>query len=154
GMQIASVLESIEALPPGLYGMRIEDKKAGNGKPSYEVSLEEVRLEDVVARMNRFKRADERPFEAVKVVSEFNQRAYELFGRPLVENVANEYGAKLAREFHPLRWQRWAISDLNPALWWLGPTAEAVKAQRQALPPEDPARKVDATVSELASAWL
>jgi uncharacterized protein DUF3141 len=118
------------------------------------VSLVEVRLEDVVARMNRFQRADERPFEAVKVVSEFNQRAYELFGRPVVENLTNEYSAKVAREFHPLRWQRWAISDLNPSLWWLGPTAEAVKAQRQALPPDDPARKMDATVSELTSAWL
>ena len=154
GTQIASVLESIEALPPGLYGMQITENKSGNGKPSYEVSLIEVRLEDVVARMNRFKRADERPFEAVKVVSEFNQRAYELFGRPIVENLANEYGAKLAREFHPLRWQRWAISDLNPALWWLAPAAEAVKAQRQAVDQDDPARKVDATVSELTSAAL
>jgi hypothetical protein len=154
GTQIASVLESIEALPPGLYGMKITEKNESNGKPAYEVSLVEVRLEDVVARMNRFKRADERPFEAVKAVSEFNQRAYELFGRPIVEAVANEYGAKLSREFHPLRWQRWAVSDLNPALWWLAPTAQAVKAQRQALPPDHPARKAEATVSEVANASL
>jgi hypothetical protein len=84
------------------------------GKPSYEVSFVEAAPGRCVARLNRYKRADERPFEAVKAVSEFNQRAYELFGRPVVETVANEYGAKLAREFHPLRWQRWAISDLNP----------------------------------------
>ncbi|HUH94544.1 MAG TPA: DUF3141 domain-containing protein [Casimicrobiaceae bacterium] len=154
GAQIASVLESIEALPPGLYGMQIAEKKGGDGKPAYEVNLVETRLEDVVARLNRFKRADERPFEAVKVVSEFNQRAYELFGRPVIEMLANEYGAKLSREFHPLRWQRWAISDLNPWLWWLAPAAEAVKAQRQALPPDHPARKVEATVSELTSASL
>ena len=154
GRQIASVLESIEALPPGLYGMQIAEQKDGDGKPAYEVSLVEVRLEDVVARMNRFKRADERPFEAVKAVSEFNQRAYELFGRPVVESLANEYGAKLSREFHPLRWQRWAISDLNPALWWLAATAEAVKAQRQALPADDPARKMEAAVSESTSAGL
>jgi pimeloyl-ACP methyl ester carboxylesterase len=154
GTQIASVLNSIEALPPGLYGMQIAEKKDGDGKPAYEVSLVEVRLEDVVARMNRYKRADERAFEAVKALSEFNQRAYELFGRPVVETVANEYGAKLAREFHPLRWQRWAISDLNPGLWWLAPSAQAVKAQRQALPPDHPARKAESTVSELTSASL
>ena len=154
GTQIASVLNSIEALPPGLYGMQIAEKKDGDGKPAYEVSLVEVRLEDVVARMNRFKRADERPFEAVKVVSEFNQRAYELFGRPVIEMLANEYGAKLSREFHPLRWQRWAISDLNPWLSWLAPTAQAIKAQRQALPPDHPARKAESTVSELTSASL
>jgi hypothetical protein len=104
--------------------------------------------------MNRFKRADERPFEAVKAVSEFNQRAYELFGRPVIEMLANEYGAKLSREFHPLRWQRWAISDLNPWLWWLAPSAQTVKAQRQALPPDHPVRKAESTVSELTSASL
>jgi hypothetical protein len=72
----------------------------------------------------------------------------------VVEALANEYAAKLSRDFHPLRWQRWAISDLNPWLSWLGPAAEAVKAQRQALPAEHPAREVDATVSELTSAAL
>ena len=154
GTQIASVLESIEALPPGLYGMQIAEQKDRSGKPAYEVSFVELRLEDIVARLNRFKRADERPFEAVKAVSEFNQRAYELFGRPLVQALANEYGAKLSREFHPLRWQRWAFSDLNPWLWWLAPAAKAVKAQRQALGPDDPARKAESRVSELTSASL
>ena len=154
GTQIASVLKSIEALPPGLYGMQIAEQKDRSGKPAYEVSFVELRLEDIVARLNRFKRADERPFEAVKAVSEFNQRAYELFGRPLVQALSNEYGAKLSREFHPLRLQRWAISDLNPWLWWLAPAAQAVKAQRQALAPDDPARKLESAVSELTSASL
>jgi hypothetical protein len=118
------------------------------------VSFVELRLEEIVARLNRFKREDERPFKAVKAVSEFNQRAYELFGRPLVQALSNEYTAKLSRQFHPLRWQRWSISDLNPGLWWLAPTAEAVKAQRQALGPEDPARKLESSVSGLTSATL
>lgn len=154
GVQIASVLKSIEALPPGLYGMQIAEKQDGGGKPGYEVSFVELRLEEVVARMNRFKRADEKPFQAVKVVSEFNQRAYELFGRPLVEALSNDYSATLSREFHPLRLQRWAISDLNPFLWWLAPAAQAVKAQRQALEPDDPARRVESMLSELTSASL
>ena len=148
------MLESIEALPPGLYGMRIAEQKDSGGKPAYEVSLVELRLEDMLPRLNRFKRVDEKAFEAVNVVAEFNQRAYELFGRPLVKAFANEYGAKLSREFHPLRWQRWAFSDLNPWLGWLAPAAEAVKAQRQAVGPDDPARKVESGVSELTSASL
>ena len=154
GTQIASVLKSIEALPPGLYGMQIAEQKERNGKPSYEVNFVELRLEEIVARLNRFKRIDERPFEAVKVVSEFNQRAYELFGRPLVQALSNDYAAKLLRQFHPLRLQRWSVSDLNPALWWLGPTAEAVKAQRQPLGPETPARKLESEVSEMTNASL
>jgi hypothetical protein len=154
GTQIASVLKSIEALPPGLYGMQIKEKKDGDGKPTYEVSFVELRLEEIVGRLNRFKRADERPFEAVKVVSEVNQRAYELFGRPLVQAVSNEYGAKLSREFHPLRFQRWSFSDLNPWLGWLAPAAQAVRAQRKAVAPDDPARKAEAAASEVISASL
>ena len=60
--------------------------------------------------LNRFERADEKPFEAVAAVSEFNQRAYELFAQPFVQAMSNEYTAKLARQFHPLRFQRWAFS--------------------------------------------
>ena len=154
GTQIASVLKSIEALPPGLYGMQIAEKKGAAGKPSYEVSLTEMRLEEVVARFNRFERADEKPFEAANVVSEFNQRLYELFGRPIVKTFANEYAAKLSREFHPLRFQRWAFSDLNPWLSWLGPAAQAVKAQRKPAAPDHPARQIESTVSEMTNASL
>jgi len=152
--QIVSVLESIEALPPGLYGMQIAEQKGADGKPVYEVSFVEHRLEDIATRLNRFKRADEKPFEAVNAVSEFNQRAYELFAQPLVQALSNDYGAKLAREFHPLRLQRWVMSDLNPWLWWLGPVAQTVKAQRQAVDAGDPRRKAEKMGSELISASL
>src|SRR4029453_5190624 len=105
--QIVSVLQSIEALPPGLYGMRIDEGRDDNGEPSHDVSFEELQLEDIAKRLNRFEREDEQPFEAANAVSEFNQRAYELFGRPLVQALATEEGAQLQRIFHPLRWQRW-----------------------------------------------
>jgi pimeloyl-ACP methyl ester carboxylesterase len=152
--QIVSVLQTIERLPPGLYAMEINERKGSGREVAYDVRLVELRLEDVATRLNRFKREDERPFEAMNEISEFNQRAYELFGRPLVQAMSNEYGAKLARLLHPLRLQRWAFSDLNPALWWLGPAAQAVKAHRQALPAEDPARQAESIVSEVVSASL
>jgi pimeloyl-ACP methyl ester carboxylesterase len=154
GTQIVSVLKSIEALPPGLYGMKIAEQKDSAGKPQYDVSFVELRLEEISSRLNRFKRADERPFEAVKVISEFNQRAYELFGQPLVKAVSNEYAAKLSRQLHSLRFQRWAFSDLNPSLWWLAPAAQAVKAQRQSLDADHPVRKLESAVSEVTNASL
>jgi len=76
--QIVSVMKSIEALPPGLYGMEIEERKGPEGV-TYEVHFVERRLEEVVLRLNRFERVDERAFEAVEGVSDFNQHAYELF---------------------------------------------------------------------------
>ena len=155
GTQIASVLQSIEALPPGLYGMRIsEHAGAAAGTPAYEVSFDELRLEEISARLNRYERADEKPFEAAKAVSELNQRVYELFGRPLVQALANEFGAKVSRELHPLRLQRWAFSDLNPWLWWLGPAAQAVKAQRQPVEADHPLRQLEAAAAEITSAGL
>jgi pimeloyl-ACP methyl ester carboxylesterase len=152
--QLVEVMKSVEALPPGLYAMQITEKRGAQGKPVYEVSFSERRLEDVVKRLNRFVRADEKPFEAVEAVSDFNQRAYELFARPLVEAFTTEYGAKLSRDFHPLRFQRWVVSDLNPWLAWLGPAAEMAKARRQPLAPDEPARRAEAMLSELTSASL
>jgi len=152
--QIVSVLESIEALPPGLYGMQINPGKGGKGESQYEVTFVERTLEELVPRLNRFKRADEKPFEAVNAISDFNQRAYELFARPLIQSFSNEYSAKLQREFHPLRFQRWSLSDWNPWMWWLQQSAEVVKAQRKAVGADHPLRKSEQLVSELISASL
>lgn len=154
--QIVSVLQSIELLPPGLYGMRIEDggpqEEAGAG-PQYEVTFHEIELEEVAGRLNRFHREDERPFQAVAALSEFTQRAYELFAQPAVQAMSSEYSARLLREFHPLRVQNWAFSDLNPWLRWLAPAAEAVAANRLAMEHEHPLRRAEKGMAESASAW-
>jgi pimeloyl-ACP methyl ester carboxylesterase len=152
--QIVSVLKSIEALPPGLYAMRIKERKARTAEVQYEVEFEERRLEDVVARLNRFDRNDEKPFEAVAAISEFNQRAYELFLQPLVQSTASEYTAKLGRQLHPLRMQRWALSDLNPWLAWLAPAAKLVRAKRATVEPDNTLRKLEKTASSAISASL
>jgi hypothetical protein len=152
--QIVSVLKSIEALPPGLYGMQIKERKGRDGTPEYEVEFHERTLEEIVARLNRFERADEKPFEAVAEISEFNQRAYELFLQPLVQATSTEYAAKLRRQFHPLRFQRWALSDLNPWLAWLKPAAAAVKAQRQAVDGDNAVRRLEKAASATISASL
>jgi pimeloyl-ACP methyl ester carboxylesterase len=152
--QIVSVLKSVEELPPGLYGMEILEEKDSDGKPVYDVRFHERQLEEVVQRLNRFKRADEKPFEAVAAVSEFNQRAYELFAQPLVQAMSNDYTAKLSRSLHPLRATRWALSDLNPWLAWIGPAAEAVKAQRASLAADHPLRQLEKRGSQVLSASL
>ncbi len=152
--QIVSVLKSIEMLPPGLYGMEIRESKGAGGKPQYEVHFTERQLEEVVARLNRLQRADEKPFEAVAAVSEFNQRAYELFARPFVQALSTETAADLQRKLHPLRAQRWAVSDRNPWLRWLEPAAQAVQATRQAVDKEDPWRQAEAWGADLLSASL
>jgi pimeloyl-ACP methyl ester carboxylesterase len=152
--QIVSVLQTIERLPPGLYAMEIDQHAGADGKPVYEVEFRERELADVAERLNRFEREDEKPFEAVEAVSEFNQRAYELFARPLVQAMSNEFSAELLRRFHPLRVQHWALSDLNPWMAWLGPAAEWVRGHRHEVEPEQPLRQLEQVGSGILSANL
>jgi hypothetical protein len=107
-----------------------------------------------MAKLNRFERADEKPFQAVEAVSEFNQRAYELFLQPIVQSMSNEFTAKLSRQFHPLRVQRWALSDLNPWMAWLRPAAEMVRAQRKPVADSNAGRKIERAASATMSASL
>ncbi|WP_349570529.1 DUF3141 domain-containing protein [Azotobacter salinestris] len=154
--QIVEVLKSIEMLPPGLYGMAIQERPGAGGRMEYEVEFHEHRLEEVSARLNRLQRADEKPFEAVVALSDLNQRRYELFVRPWVQLVTNERSAELMRQLHPLRLQRWGFSARNPWLWWLAPTAAMVRTQRQALEVDrdDLPHHGERLASELISASL
>ncbi|MGB3428910.1 MAG: DUF3141 domain-containing protein, partial [Burkholderiaceae bacterium] len=152
--QIVSVLKSIEALTPGLYAMAIKEHVGRGGKTEYEVEFTERSLEEVAAHANRFGRVDEKPFEAVAAISEFNQRAYELFLQPFVEATSNEFTAKLRRQFHPLRWQRWMLSDLNPWLGWVAPAAEMVRAQRRPAGKDNAAVKLEKVAAAAISASL
>ena len=60
----------------------------------------------------------------------------------------------LRRQFHPLRFQRWSMSDLNPWLAWLGPAAEVVKTNRQSVDGDNAALKLEKAMSATISASL
>jgi len=152
--QIVSVLKSIETLPPGLYAMSIQEKKGRDGNVEYQVEFAERQLEEIITRLNRFDRGDEKPFQAVNAISEFNQRAYELFAQPLVQSMSNEFTARVARQFHPLRFQRWAFSDFNPWLAWLAPAARAVRGQRKSVDGSNALVKMEKATSAAFSASL
>jgi pimeloyl-ACP methyl ester carboxylesterase len=151
--QLVPVLRTIEALPPGLYAMEISEKAAPSGAPQYEVQFIEYRLEDALEQVNRVRR-DERPYEAVAAVSQFNQQIYDTFARPFVQAWTNETAADLMRRFHPLRLSRWAISDLNPFLWWLGPAAAAVTGNRQPVEADAPLRRAENSFAQMIETSL
>lgn len=67
---------------------------------------------------------------------------------------AVKWTARMLREFHPLRFQRWAFSDLNPWLAWLSPAASAIKTNRQAAKPDHPWREIEQAGPEMISASL
>ncbi len=128
--QIVELLKQIQQLPPGLYGMDIKERPGRRGAVAYDVTIVERTLEDL-RKMQKYDRVDEKPFEAVAALSELTERAYELLARPLVRQLSPDWLAKLRRELHPLRVQRWAFSDKNPLLGWLPFAAAAVQANRK-----------------------
>ncbi len=137
------LLDLIEALPPGLYEMLIEDKTPGMRAAElipdrYVTRFEHRSIADIAALCGD--RDGERPFEVVRRVSEINTGLYEQVAAPVVQALATEPAAEVMRQFHPLRLQRWAISDYNPFLLPLPATAEMVKAHRQACAADNPFR--------------
>ena len=151
--QIVSVLKYIQALPPGLYGMEIHERTNEEGMVEYDVTLHERKLEDL-KRMQKFDRLDEKPFEAVAALSELTERAYELLVRPAVREATPEWLARLLREWHPLRVQRWWFSDRNPMLMPLPYLAELARANRRPRAPDNPGRRAERLFSVYVSASL
>jgi len=147
---IVSVLETINRLRPGLYGMQIRE---GGEAGAYDVFFRERQLEDM-RLIDKDGRIDEKPFEAVKAVSEMNERAYLLCGRHLVRRFATERTAAVGRLFHPLRVRHWALSGINPVLWPVPAAAEAVKRARAPVSGDNPFRRIEEVFSKTVSASL
>lgn len=126
--QIVDLVEYIEHLPPGLYGMQVEEHKADGGM-RYDVVLTERRVEDLQI-LQKYERKDEIPFKAVETVSDALASGYETFVHPALASLFTPASAKVLQAFNPQRVQRWAASDLNPFLWPLKGMADLARANR------------------------
>ncbi|WP_270938063.1 DUF3141 domain-containing protein [Falsiroseomonas oryzae] len=140
------LLDLIEALPPGLYEMTIEDKqpdmRAATLVPDrYVTRFERRSVGDIAALCGD--RASERPFEVVRRVSEINAGLYEQLWAPLVQQATTEAAAEARRRMHPLRAQRWALSDLNPLMQPLPMLAAAARENRQPCRDDNPFRMLE-----------
>src|SRR5262249_36798829 len=138
--ELASALDLISTLPPGLYEAEIEDttpEMPGHELVEGRYVIRFVpRTVDDILRLDDG-RCDERAFEVVKRVSEINQRLYDTFALPLIRRMANEPAARASRMLNPARLERWLFSDLNPWMHWVKPAAEAVRASRRPVSPDD-----------------
>ncbi len=152
--QIVEVLKHIQELPPGLYGMHIEEHvQEDGGEVRYDVTLSERKVEDLRS-LQKYDRVDEKPFQAVAAMSELLERAYSLLVRPYVREAAPEWFAKALRDFHPLRVQYWALSDKNPWMWPLASVAASTQARRRPRAPDNDNVKLELLASEYISAGL
>ena len=148
--ELTSALELIDTLPPGLYEALITDTTPDMPgleylQGRYLIQFHPRTLDDIHKLDDG--RGDERAFEVVNRVSQINQGLYDTFASPFVKAMSNEAMARFTREINPARMERWAFSDLNPWMFWVKAMAEAVRANRQAVAPDNPFLKAEQQVS-------
>lgn len=134
--QVASTLETIETLAPGLYEMIIETMSEENGETRFAVSFAERSLDDLRALDDG--RADERPFAAVARASEIQARLYEATLRPFVRAAVTPATAEFSRALHPKRLERALASSRNPVMEAFGAIAEDLRPRRAKADPANP----------------
>lgn len=150
--QILGTMGFLEYLAPGLYEMVVEGEPRQTGMDDYQVRFKAREMEDLLALDDGLE--DEKAFIPVNAVSKFNDRMYRTFARPWVQMVVNEPVAELIRQLHPLRMQRYMISDRNPALWPVQWVAPQVSAQRRPVVKDNPYVALENLFSESIKAGL
>ena len=122
--EIIASFDMLAYLPPGLYEMQIEKDPERDGE--YAVSYTEKTMEDILAMDDGFE--DEKAFLAVRQVSELFDRCYRTCLSPWIRAFSSELAAEAVRQLHPLRQQRYLMSDLNP---WMIPVKQAAAGLRE-----------------------
>lgn len=136
--QMASTLKTIEALPPGLYEMKIEDITGQGPYKRFTVCFEPRKTSDILAIGSVADREDEDAFAAVAHLSEQLAEVYDTTLRPVVKTLVNDEMAKAARMLHPARLKRSAFSSRNPTMAGVDTLARLVKERRKKAPPDNP----------------
>lgn len=138
-------LEEIEALPPGLYEMKI-DNPSGNpdcDKAQYSVRFEERQVEDLKADYPR------EAFERIERMSEWNEAIYRLYVSPWIQMVSNPWTAEMLKWLHPMRFSRYMLSEqFNPWMAGIATMAGMINASRTPLPSDNPFLEAEERTSE------
>ncbi|WP_174873060.1 DUF3141 domain-containing protein [Vogesella oryzae] len=132
--ELASALDLIDVLPPGLYEAVITDTHPETPgldylQGRYLVRFEPREIADIAALDDG--RDDEQAFEVVRRVAEINQQLYDSFVSPWLRALIKPAQAEALRVLHPARQERLWLSSYNPWLAWLPRTAAQVRSQRR-----------------------
>jgi pimeloyl-ACP methyl ester carboxylesterase len=139
--ELASALDLIDTLPPGLYEATIQDTHPDmpgreHVAGRYLIQFVPRTIEDILALDDG--RDDERAFEVVERVSEINQGLYDDFVSPWVRAMSSDLLAWLLWLTNPVRADHFVFSDLNPAMVWVKAAAEMIRANRRPVATDNP----------------
>lgn len=144
---IIGSVDMIEYLAPGLYEMVITDEiDEENGEKTRNVVFEERDMKDILLLDDGLE--DEEAFSPVAAISRFNDKLYQTFLSPWVRGMTTERSAETLRQLHPLRTQRYMLSDANPFLYPLKYFAPWIKHYRRPVQQTNPFLKFEKILSE------
>jgi len=134
--EIIASFDMLDWMPPGLYEMRIKEDPREPGE--YEVDYFERNMQDLRSSQDfstfRDALVDEKLFFPARTLSTVNDIAYRLSVSPWVKLFTNEFTAEILRQTHPLRTQRYLLSDLNPFLYPIALCATMINENRLRFP--------------------
>lgn len=152
--QLVNTLDQIDALPPGLYEMKIEPRDPKAEFAALETGSWGVRFEtrtfDDIRALDPDGRGDEAMFSTIAQLSEVNMTAYRTFVQPWVRTVGSRALGDFMRWTHPLRQQHLVLSDMSPFAPWLRQEAEKARSHREPVSPDN----VWLAWERLGSEWI
>ena len=149
---IIGSVDMLDYLSPGLYEMVVTGNPSQPGLDDYDIHFEPRAMEDILDLDDGLK--DEEAFLPAYTISRLNDNMYRLFLRPWVRAAVSRDTAKKIRQMHPLRIERYALSDLNPFMHPVRFTAEKVKPYRLPVSPDNPFAKMEFMYSEMVQTGL
>jgi len=154
--EIIASFDMLDYLPPGLYQMKI--KEDPNTPGEYIVDYVEKGMEDIMALDDGLE--DEDAFYPVQTISRINDTFYNLFVSPWIKSgvkqIAGGHSAEILRQMHPMRSQRYMLSDLNPWMIPVKKAAETIKEEgnRQPASEDNVFKQMEKQVSDSIVASL
>ena len=145
--QIASTIEMIESLAPGLYEMQIVDKEGDGPTAKFTVDFQSRTIADIATHDDG--REDEAEFATVARLSTLAEEAYDMTARPFVKAMVTPASADAMFRAHPLRRRRRLLSDRNPAMAAAEPLAELSRSYRRPIGADNPFKVLERAVADM-----
>ncbi|THB80760.1 MAG: DUF3141 domain-containing protein [Desulfobacteraceae bacterium] len=145
--EIIGCVDAIDFLAPGLYEMVIREDSESAGLENSQVEFVSRSFDDILQMDDGFE--DEQAFYPVSAISKLNDRLYQEHISPWVRAFSNDLSAEVIRQLHPLRMQRYGLSDLNPLMAPFMVVSPWVKSERRPISRDNLFLNVQKTVSDL-----
>ena len=156
--ELASNIDMIDVLPPGIYEAVLTPRKADDAGQEliageWITRFEHRTLDDIRAIVQPDAENDTQ-FAAVRGVSDVNLSLYRLLVQPFIQAFTSEQSAEWLRKLNPYTLPYELFSDRNPFMEQIAKLAEEVRQDRRPVQPDNPLVRMQAIVSETVIALL